>query len=535
MNLRPIFTRAPKSWLVVAALWAAGGGSSAHAGIDVLTYHNDLARTGQNLHETLLTPANVNPATFGKVGFFPTDGLVYAQPLFLAQRTIAGGVRDVLYVATEHDSVYAFDAGSGAVLWKAVLLPAGETPSDDRGCGQIEPEIGVTATPVIDPAAGPHGALYVVGMSKNAAGRYFQRLHELDLDTGAELPGSPATIEAECPGSGANSSGGRLVFDSAQYKERMGLLLLNGVIYTGWASHCDHPPYNGWLIAYDARTLRQTTVLNLTPNGTEGAIWSSGAAPAADAAGNFYLLAGNGTFDTGLDAQGFPRGNDFGNAFLKLSTANRRLNVADYFVMKNAAWESSVDWDLGSGGVLLLPDCADATGGVHRLAVGAGKDRNIYVVDCDRLGGFHPDRNDVYQELTGALAGQEYGMPAYFDGTVYYCAMADSIRAYRIRDARLPATPTSQTANKFGYPGATPSISANGDHDAILWAIELRDPAVLRAYDARDLTRELYNSDQAPDHRDQFGSGIKFAVPTIADGRVFVGAQSGVAVFGLLK
>lgn len=503
--------------------------------MEVLAYHNDLARTGQNLHETMLTPANVNPATFGKVGFFPTDGLVYAQPLYLAHRAIAGGVHDVLYVATEHDTVYAFDAATGAVMWKTSLLDAGETPSDDRGCGQIEPEIGVTATPVIDPAAGPHGTIYIVGMSKNTAPRYFQRLHALDVATGAEMPGSPATIAADCPGSGENSAGGRLVFDPAQYKERIGLLLLNGVIYTGWASHCDHPPYNGWLIAYDAHTLRQTAVLNLTPNGTEAAIWSSGAAPAVDAGGHIYLLAGNGTFDTDLDARGFPRRNDFGNAFLKLSTSGGGLTVADYFVMKNAAWESSVDWDLGSGGVLLLPECRDAAGRVHRLAVGAGKDQTIYVVDCDRLGGFHADRNDVYQELTGALAGQEYGMPAYFDGTVYYGAMADGIRAYRIRDARLPATPTSQTANKFGYPGATPSISANGDHDAILWAIELRDPAVLRAYDARDLSRELYNSDQAPDHRDQFGSGIKFAVPTVADGRVFVGAQAGVAVFGLLR
>jgi PQQ enzyme repeat len=536
MNARRFPTRRLACWSLLALPWAAAVGAPAgRAGVDVLTYHNDLARTGENRQEIVLTPANVNRASFGKVGFFATDGQVYAQPLYLSGRTVAGGVHDVLYVATEHDSVYAFDAATGAVLWKTSLLGAGETPSDDRGCGQIEPEIGITATPVIDPAAGPHGTIYLVGMSKNAAGRYFQRLHALDVVTGAEQPGSPVTIEAECAGSGENSSGGRLVFDPAQYKERCGLLLLHGVIYTGWASHCDHPPFNGWLIAYDAGTLRQTAVLNLTPNGTEAAIWSSGAAPAADAGGHIYLLAGNGTFDTDLDARGFPGRQDFGNAFLKLATAGGGLTVADYFVMKNAAWESSVDWDLGSGGVLLLPPLRDAAGNVRRLAVGAGKDQNIYVVDRDHLGGFHPDRNDVDQELTGALAGQEYGMPAFFDGTVYYGAMADTIRAYRIRDARLPATPTSQTTNKFGYPGTTPSISADGTRNAILWAIELRDPAVLYAYDARDLSRELYNSDQAPDHRDEFGAGIKFAVPTIADGRVFVGAQTGVAVFGLLK
>jgi outer membrane protein assembly factor BamB len=501
--------------------------------VNVLTYHNDLARTGQNLRETILTPANVNRASFGKVGFYATDGQVYAQPLYLSHRAVAGAVHNVLYVATEHDSVYAFEADTGAVLWKSSLLGAGETPSDDRGCGQIEPEIGVTATPVIDPAAGPHGALYVVGMSKDRAGHYFQRLHALDVITGEEAPGSPVTIQAECPGSGENSVNGRLVFDPAQYKERSGLLLLNGVIYTGWASHCDHPPYNGWIIAYDARTLAQVAVLNLTPNGTEGAIWASGAAPAADADGSIYLMAGNGTFETDLDVRGFPRRQDFGNAFLKLSTAGGHLAVADYFTMKNTAWESSVDWDLGSGGVLRLPDCIAADGRVRRLAVGAGKDQAIYVADCDHLGKFHADRNDIYQELTGALAGQEYGMAAYFNGTVYYCAMADAIRAYPVTQARLATTPSSQTKNKFTYPGATPGISANGATDGIVWALEDRDPAVLHAYDASDLAHELYDSNQAPDGRDQFGSGIKFATPTIANGRVFVGAAAGVAVFGL--
>jgi len=533
MNRRRFKLPAGAGWFWLAAIWSLARGPAAGADVDVLSYHNDLARTGQNRHETILTPANVNSATFGKVAFLPTDGLVYAQPLYLSHRAVAGGIHNVLYVATEHASLYAFDADTGATLWKTSLLDAGETPSDDRGCGQIEPEIGVTATPVIDPTAGPHGTIYAVAMSKDAAGHYFQRLYALDAVTGGERPGSPVTIEADCPGSGENSSGGRLRFDPAMYKERSGLLLLHGVIYTTWASHCDHPPFNAWLIAYDARTLRQAAVLNLTPNGTEGGLWGSGAAPAADADGSIYLTVGNGTFDTELDARGFPGHQNFGNTFLRLTTAGGGLAVADYFAMKNVVWESSVDWDLASGGVLRLPDLTDAAGRVRRLAVAAGKDQNIYVVDCDRLGGFHPDRNDVYQELTGALAGQEYGMPAYFDGTVYYGAMADSIRAYRIHDARLPATPTSQTPNKFGYPGATPSISANGGADAILWAIELREAAVLHAYDARDLARELYNSDQAPDRHDQFGAGIKFAVPTIANGRVFVGAQAGVAVFGL--
>ena len=524
-------------WLAAALLFAGARAPAAPGaaapGVNILTYHNDLARTGQNLQETVLTPANVSPATFGRVGFYPTDGQVYAQPLYLSHQTVAGAVHDVLYVATEHDSVYAFDADTGAVLWKTSLLGGGETPSDDRGCGQIEPEIGVTATPVIDQRAGPHGALYVVGMFKDRAGHYYQRLHALDVITGAEMTGSPVTIRAEGPGSGENSANGRLVFDPAQYKERAGLLLLHGVIYTCWASHCDHPPYNGWIIAYDARTLARVAVLNLTPNGTEGAVWASGAAPAADADGSIYLMAGNGTFDPDLDARGFPARQDYGNAFLRLSTAGGRLAVADYFTMKNVVWESSVDWDLGSGGVLRLPDCTDAGGHVRRLAVGAGKDQAIYVVDCDNLGKFHAGRNAVYQELTGALAGQEYGMPAYFNGTVYYCAMADALRAYPVTQARLAVTPSSQSKNQFTYPGATPGISANGATNGIVWAIELRDPAVLYAYDAGDLAHELYDSNQAPHGRDQFGSGIKFATPTIANGRVFVGAAAGVAVFGL--
>ena len=553
MNLRRLTTTAPGGWLLLAAIglgggWGAGASDRAPGAgqpaessppgtdppVDVLTYHNDLARTGQNLQEAMLRPDNVNAAAFGKVAFDRTDGQVYAQPLYRSRLPIAGGVHNVLFVATEHDSVYAFAADTGAVLWKTSLLGPGEVPGDDRGCGQIEPEIGVTATPVIDASGGPHGIIYVVGMMKNAAGRYLQRLQALDLVTGAEVLGGPVTIQAECAGSGENSSAGRLVFDPAQYKERAGLLLLHGVIYTCWASHCDHPPYNGWIIAYDARTLKQTGVLNLTPNGTEGGLWSSGAAPAADADGAIYLTVGNGTFDTELDAQGFPRRQDYGNAFLKLTTAGGRLTVADYFTMKNVVWESSVDWDLASGGVLRLPDCRDADGRLRRLAVTAGKDQNIYVVDCDRLGKFHPDRNDIHQELTQALASQEYGMPAYFNGTVYFGAMADSIRAYRVSDARLSPAPVSRTLNQFPYPGATPSISAHGAADGIVWAVELRAPAVLYAYDAGDLSRKLYDSNQAPGGRDQFGAGIKFSVPTIANGRVFVGTQTGVAVFGLL-
>ncbi len=501
--------------------------------VNVLTYHNDNARTGANLQETVLTPANVNAADFGRINFFPVDGKVDAQPLYISALGINDTTRNVLYVATEHDSMYAFDADSGAVLWRVSLLGAGETPSDNRGCGQVTPEIGITATPVIDPTAGPHGTLFVVAMSNDGAGNYYQRLHALDLATGAERPGSPVTVQASYPGTGDDSVKGRVIFAPAQYKERPGLLLLNGVVYTFWSSHCDHRPYTGWIIGYNESTLTRSRVLDITPNGSEGSIWASGAGPAADNVGNIYFLAGNGTFDTTLDANGFPIHHDYGNAFLKISTANHRLTVADYFTMDNTVAESSADEDFGSGGVLVLPDFTDAHGQVRRLAVGAGKDRNIYVVNRDNMGKFSPTANHIWQELPQGLGGPEFGMPAYFNGTLYYGAADDVIRAFSIRQAKLSATPVSETTNRFPYPGATPSLSADGSSNAILWAVDNSNPAVLYAYDAGNLAHELYDSNQVGS-RDRFGPGNKFITPTIANGKVFVGTTDGVAVFGLL-
>jgi len=500
----------------------------------VLTYHNDNARDGLNDQETVLTHANVNSTDFGKIGFYSVDGKVDAQPLYVSALAINGGTHNVLYVATEHDSVYAFNADNGNVLWQVSLLDSGETPGDNRNCNQVTPEIGVTATPVIDPGAGPHGTIYVTATSRDANGNYFQRLHALDLATGAELSGSPVTVQAQYPGTGDNSSGGYVIFHPSQYKERPGLLLQNGTVYTFWSSHCDHRPYTGWIIAYDQQTLARTAVLDITPNGNEASIWASGAGPAADTSGNIYLLAANGTFETTLDANGFPVNQDYGNAFLKLSTAGNSLAVADYFNMYNTISESNVDEDLGSGGALVLPDFTDANGTVRHLAVGAGKDQNIYVVNRDNMGKFNPNNNDaLYQELPNGLGGGEFGMPAYFNDTVYYGAVGDVIRAFTISQALLSTTPSSQTANAFVYPGTTPGISANGTANGIVWAVENSNPAVLYAYDAGNLANELYDSNQAGT-RDQFGPGNKFITPTIANGKVYVGTTDGVAVFGLL-
>ena len=515
---------------------SGSGGSTPPTGMaEVLTYHDDNTRSGQNTQETTLTTANVNSSTFGKVGFDTADGKVDAEPLYVPAITIGGATHNVLYVVTENDSAYAFDADTGALLWHVSTLGANEAPSDSRNCGQVIPEIGMTSTPVIDPKAGAHGTIYMVAASKDSSGNYHQRLHALDLTTGAEMSGSPVTVQATYPSMGPESANGQLVFDPKQYNERAGLLLLDGVVYIAYSSHCDYEPYTGWIMGYNESTLAQTSVLNLTPNGSEGSIWQSGAGPAADSSGNIYFLDANGTFDTTLNASGFPSRNDYGNAFVKLSTTGNQLAVADYFTMSNTVAESNADEDLGSGGTLLLPDETDASGTVRHLAVGAGKDANIYVVDRDNMGKFNSSSNNMYQELPGALAGPEFAMPAYWNNTVYYGAVGDSIRAYPIAQAKLATSPSSQTTHMFPYPGATPSISSNGIGNGILWAVDNSNTAVLYAYDATNLTHELYDSNQAANGRDQFGTGNKFITPMIANGKVYVGTPTGVAVFGLLN
>ncbi len=492
----------------------------------MLTYHNDIERTGQNLTEQTLTTSNVK-TSFGQLFQVSVDGLVDAQPLIKTQVTIPGkGVHNVLYVVTENDSVYAFDADSGgSPLWQVSVLGTGEVASDNRGCSQVTPEIGITSTPVIDPTAGPDGTIYVVAMSKTTSGTttYFQRIHALDMTTGAEEFGGPTTVTATfAPGP---------AFDPKQYKERAGLLLLNGQIITTWASHCDNTPYNGWIMAYNENTLAQTSVLDVTPNGSEGAIWQSGGGPAADISGNIYLLDGNGTFDTSLSANGFPTKGDFGNGFLKLSNSSG-LQVTDFFEPFNTVSESSEDEDLGSGGAMVLPDMTDSTGTTRHLAVGTGKDGNIYLVDRTNLGKFNSQNNlNAYQVLVGALDNGEWATPAYFNGTLYYGGVSEPLQAFAFSQARLVAIPSSVSSETYGYPGSSPSISANGTSNAIVWAVENSSGAgILHAYDATNLATELYNSSKV--RADSFADN-KFMTPTIANGKVYVGTPSSVAVFGL--
>jgi len=511
--------------------------NAAPASKGVLTWHNDNERTGRNTSETTLTLKNVNVNTFGKLFVLSTDGLVDAEPLYVPNLTVNGSSHNVVFLESENATVYAFDADNGSPLWQVTALGANESASDNRSCGQVTPEIGITSTPVIDMSSGPNGTMYLVAMSRDSSDNYHQRLHALNVTTGGEQFGGPIDISAKFPGTGDNSQGGFVIFDPKQYKERSGLLLLNHVIYLAWASHCDDRPYTGWLMSYDEKTLTQKAVLNVTPNGNEGAIWAAGAGLAADSAGNIYFDDANGTFDTTLDSNGFPINGDYGNGLIKVSTKNKKMAVADYFNMYNTVSESNGDEDLGSGGAMVVPNIKDSSGGVHELVVGAGKDKNIYLADRTNMGKFNPSNNSqIYQELSGALAGSVFSSPAFAQGTIYYGSSGDNIKAFTFNsNAMLNTTPQSKTTTSFGYPGATPSISGSTKKNMILWATENTNPAVLHAYNAANLAVELYNSNQAANGRDHFGSGNKYITPMIANGKVYVGTTAGVGVFGLLQ
>jgi len=505
---------------------------AAAAGTDVVTYKYDVMRTGQNPTESTLTLSNVTSSSFGKLRNLMVDGLVDAQPLYISRLTVAGATHNVVFVATEHDSVYAFDADTGTILWQVSLLSGGDTTSDDRGCSQVTPEIGITSTPVIDRNAGSHGTIFVVAMTKDTSSNYHQRLHALDITTGQEIAGSPSEIAATF---------GATTFAPGQYKERAALLLNNGTIYTTWASHCDDGPYGGWIIALSESALAITSVLNVAMDASGSgfasqgpSIWMSGGGPAADSSGNVYVLTANGRFETTLSTTGFPDGGDYGNSFVKVSSSSGTLAVADYFTMSAEIAESSKDDDLGSGGVMLLPDMTDAEGTVRQLAVGAGKDGNMYVVDRNNMGKFTSVGNNIWQQLNGVLGSGVWSTPAYFNSNIYYGPQGGSLLAFSVTNALLSSSPTSQSSTQFTYPGTFPVVSANGTANAIVWAYENTSPAVLHAYAATNLATELYNSNQASNGRDHFGAGNKNIAPVVADGKVFVATTNSVAVFGLL-
>ena len=513
---------------------------------DVLTYHNDNARDGLDASETILTPADVSSSTFGKVGFDAVDGKVDAQPLYVPGVSIPGkGTHNVLYVATENDSVYAFDADTGAALWHVSMLGPGEVPSDPLG-GSITPVIGITATPVIDPNT---NTMYVVAMSKLVSGSsttYIQRIHALDITTGADKV-MPRSIDQTItyPGAGPGGNGTDVIFDPEQYDERDALLLVNGVVYTGWSSHGDQAPYTGWLIGFNANNLSLASVLNIDPNGAPtspflgdgsgNTFWNSGGGPAADAAGNIYNTSANGPFDPTLNSAGFPANGDYGDSYLKFTPTAGGLTVSDYFTPYNQQQLADDDQDIGSSGVTFV-NVTDGSGQSHQLMIGSGKDGNIYIVDTSSMGEFNATSNNIYQELQNALGGGEWGSPAAFDGQVYFGGNGATLRAFQFVSGQLQAAPSSQSSNTFGYPGTTPSISSDGTANGIVWAIDgSSGTAVLYAYNASNLSTMLYNSNQAPNGRDTAGPANTFATPMIANGKVYVATANGVAVFGLLQ
>ncbi|HYL97981.1 MAG TPA: hypothetical protein VEZ90_03425, partial [Blastocatellia bacterium] len=440
------------------------------------------------------------------------------------------GAHDVLFVATEHDSVYAFDAGGTQLdpLWRTSLLGPGDTtvPASDTSCSFISPEVGITGTPVIDTTS---GTLYVLARTKStSSSTYSQRLHALDVATGAETLGGPVEIQASVAGNGDGSSGGQVAFDPLLENPRAGLLLANHKIYIAWASSCDVGPYHGWLMAYDATTLARAAVFNVSPNSSQGGIWQGDAAPAADAQGNVFVVTGNGGFDAKSG------GGDYGDSVVKLSTSTSGFSIGDYFTPANQQQLDNRDLDLGSSGTVLLPDLPGPH--PHELVV-TGKGQVIYVIDRDNMGRFH-QKNDNHAVQAIQDGSQGFGAPAYWNSRVYISLDGDNLKAFTLKaNGKLSKSPAAQSPSAFNYPGCTPVISANGTSNGIVWAIENGGdgaPAILHAFDATNVGKELYNSQQNSG-RDQAGDALRFTMPTVVQGRVYVGTSGEVDVYGLLS
>ncbi len=498
----------------------------------VLTAQYDNFRTGADLHERVLTPSNVNTRDFGKLFSRTVDGDVFAQPLYIPSLAIPGlGKRNVVFAATEHDSVYAFDV-SGArdvPLWKTSFIDSGHgittVTEDDVLCPFITPEVGITATPVIDATS---RTMYVLARTHERGG-FVQKLHALDITNGKEKPGSPVVISATVQGSEDGGADGKIAFDPLKENPRAALLLAGGEVYLTWASSCDVRPYHGWVMAYDAHTLRQRAVLNTSPDGEDAGIWQSDAGPAADDAGNVYVATGNGDFNAAKAG-----GRDFGDSLLKLRLEGQKLVVRDYFTPFNQKVLEAKDLDLGSQGPVLL----QPQPGAHpHLLVVAGKEGKLYLLDRDKLGKLQQESGS--QVLQSIKVKDAYGAAAYWNGHLFFTDRSDATRDFAIENGLL--VEKAETA-RMSSPAATPIVSADGTKDAILWVVSTKEwneshmdrPAVLHAYDGRDITRELYNSEQKSD-RDGAGMTVRFAIPTIADGHVFIGARGQLDVYGLLN
>ncbi|HET6881661.1 MAG TPA: DUF4214 domain-containing protein [Pirellulales bacterium] len=533
--------------------------------VNVLNYRYDQSGTGVNSQETALTLQNVNANDFGKLASTPVDGQIYGEPLYVSGVNVGGAIHNVVYVATEHDSVYAIDSNSGAVLWHDSLLGPGVTsvPWQDTGSSTegpspaIQPELGITATPVIDPNT---NSIYVLANTKEVRAdgtHYLYKLHALNLQTGAENLGGPLTIAdtisdlatytyvsgPSVNGTGTGSVNGKLTFNALRELDRVALTEVDGNIFMAFGSHPDVEPAHGWVLAVNARTMSLWGAMCLTPNGDLGDVWQDGNAVTVDAQGNMYVVSGNGTFDSTLNSAGFPVNGDYGDSIVKFtfdpssSPTHQNVNgyglkVVDYFTPSNEQFLDDQDLDLGSGGIVLLPASA-GTAATPDMLIQGGKQGTLYLMNSDNMPGFNPSGDQIAQEANGPF-GMMFSTPAYFNGKMYYALVGGHAEAFSLTNGQLGTTPSSISGDIFGYPGATPSISANGTTNGIVWMIA-NGSNELRAYNAANLADELYTSDQAPGGADAMGTAVKFTVPTVADGHVFVGGANSLVIYGLLS
>src|ERR1700683_4489414 len=514
--------------------------------VSVLTQHDDNSRTGQNLNETTLNTSNVSQSTFGKLFYRTVDGFIYAQPLYVPGLEIQGATHNVVYVATQHNSVYAFDADNPnepAPLWQVnlgtsvpsqdICILTGDTNPADCPYYDISPEIGITSTPVIDPVA---GIIYVVNRTKNTSNdTYHDYIHALNLTTGAEELGGPVEIVGQVSGTGDGSSGGILAFNPAYHHQRPALLLLNGYLYIGFGSVGDIGTYHGWLMTYNASTLQQEAIISISPNGNEGGVWAAGSGPVADASGNVYIMTANGLFDKNTG------GTDYGDSFLKFTGPT--LAVADYFTPSNQASLDSGNVDLGSGGPMLMPGTT--------LLVGMGKDGMFRVVNTTSMGEYNSSVDDDVQEFSVSPSYEFFGSPIYWNSpnngpVVYVWAPADYLKAFQFNGSKFVTTPVTEStiSNSAGESNAAAlSVSADGSQlgTGIVWsssalsqwASGIQVAGVVRAFDATNLTSELWDSTQNL-ARDDVGGYSKYVPPTIANGKVYMGSFSGqLQVYGL--
>jgi len=540
------------AWAVPSQIFTTTATNPVSSLVPVLTFHNDNTRWGVNAGETTLTPANVNTNNFGKLFTYTVDGFVYAQPLIMTNVFIPGkGTHNVVFVATEHNSLYAFDAdnnsgANAAPLWQASFInsAAGITtvPNGDVGTTDITPEVGVTSTPVIDPVT---GTIYVEVKTKEPGPVYVHRLHALDITTGLERTNfnSPGVILCtNYVGAGTGDNDGQspshVLWNPLREHSRPALTLLNGVVYMSFASHGDNQPYHGWFFGYNATNVaQQVGVFNSTPNGAEGGFWDGGGGPSVDAQGNLYFQTGNGTFDGGTTLS---TASDYSMSLVKLATTNG-LTLVDYFAPSNAVSLSGGDQDLGSSSSIILPDSVGSAAHPH-LVIGGGKTAPIYVVDRNNMGRFNgtAGNNLIVQQFNGGPGGDRDVAPAFFKNALYLIDSNSRIGAYTISNALFNTTPVETPDTYDNKGGATASVSANGTNNGIVWAIyntggqTPATPCVLRAYNATNLTQKLYSSDQIAS-RDSAGAAVKFTVPAIANGKVYVGAQYSLTVYGLAQ